>query len=78
MTLTQAILIGSVVISASVLGSRVLAPYEIAPGRNLDGSPIVWRLNVMTGKIEFCTAQNVITANHAQNFVPPNTRPACD
>lgn len=78
MTPAHAILIGSVVIAASVLGARALAPYEIAPGKDLDELPVVWRLNVMTGKIEFCTAVNIVKANHPQSFVPPNTRPACD
>ena len=79
MTSAQAIILGSIAIAASVLGARALAPYHIAAGKNLDGSPIVWRLNAITGKIQFCTVKNVLISNHPQSFPDPSAvRGPCD
>ncbi len=54
MTTQQAILLGAAIVGLSIVGARVIAPYEIAAGVGAGGNPFVWRANAMTGTVEFC------------------------
>jgi hypothetical protein len=62
MTIPQAIIIGAFIVAASVVGSRLVAPYEIT-----SGTAIAWRINTITGAVELCNASidvsNPTTAN---------------
>ena len=64
MTNPQAILIGAGVIALAVLGSRLIAPYQI-----VSGTAVVWRVNALTGKVELCnhtiTIGSEVTGNPA-------------
>jgi hypothetical protein len=49
MTVQRAILIGSIIIGMSIVGARVIAPYEFT-----SGTALVWRLNTITGVVVPC------------------------
>jgi hypothetical protein len=56
MTIPQAIIIGSLVIAASIIGARVIAPYALS-----SGTAVVWRINTITGTVELCNYQTDIS-----------------
>jgi hypothetical protein len=62
MTIPHAIVIGALIIAASIIVTRIIAPYQIA-----SGTAIVWRVNTITGSVELCNIQtevgNPITGN---------------
>jgi hypothetical protein len=60
MTPAQATLIGAILIGISIITARVIAPYEIAPGVDGQGNPLLWRANAITGDVQLCAALNVI------------------
>jgi hypothetical protein len=60
MTPAQAILIAAVLIGASIIVARAIAPYEIAPGVDGQGNPLLWRANAITGDVQLCPAINVL------------------
>jgi hypothetical protein len=62
MNAAQAILVGSVIVGLSIIGARVIAPYEVA-----SGTAIAWRINTITGAVELCNMSievgNPVTGN---------------
>jgi hypothetical protein len=55
-TAPQAIILGSIIIAASIIGARVIAPYELA-----SGTAIAWRINVVTGAVELCNFRTEVS-----------------
>jgi hypothetical protein len=51
---TQAIVAAALILSASVIASRVVAPYDFAVGVNESGDAVLWRVNTITGDTEVC------------------------
>jgi hypothetical protein len=49
-TLPQAIVIGALIVAAGIVGSKMVAPYQIVNSRAL----LVWRLNTITGDVRVC------------------------
>jgi hypothetical protein len=49
-----AILVGSMLIGASIVGVRFVDNYQIAPAVGADGNPFVWRMSTRTGQIQIC------------------------
>jgi hypothetical protein len=48
-TISQAILAGSVIIALGIVGSQFVVPYRLA-----SGTAVVWRLNAITGEMRLC------------------------
>jgi hypothetical protein len=51
---TQAIVAAALIIGASVIVSRVVAPFDFAVGMNDSGDAVLWRVNTITGDTEVC------------------------
>jgi hypothetical protein len=49
MTTPQAALISSLIIGASIIGAKLIAPYQLA-----SGNVAMWRLNTVTGSVTLC------------------------
>ena len=49
MTVQQAIMFGALVVGASIFGSRLVTPYQMATG-----PAFVWRMNTITGEMREC------------------------
>jgi SLT domain-containing protein len=49
MSIQHAIIVGSLLIAAAIVGSRLMAPYQVA-----SGTAIAWRINAITGAVELC------------------------
>jgi hypothetical protein len=56
MTVTQAIIIGSVIIAISIVAARFLAPYQLS-----SGTAVVWRINTITGSVELCNFETEVS-----------------
>jgi len=54
LSVTQAIVAAALVIGASVIASRVVAPYDFAVGMSDSGEAVLWRVNTITGDTEVC------------------------
>lgn len=54
MSSVHAILVGAVLIGLSILGARVIAPYQIAMGNAPNGAIAIYRLNTFTGVVDVC------------------------
>jgi hypothetical protein len=50
MTIPQAIVASALIVGAAILGSKVIAPYQIVNSRAL----LLWRLNTITGDVRVC------------------------
>jgi hypothetical protein len=50
-TAPLAILVGSLIIAAAIIGSQFIAPYRLTSS---GGAGVVWRLNGITGEIRRC------------------------
>lgn len=57
MTVPQAILAGSSIIAAAIVGSQFVAPYRLA-----SGTADVWRLNAITGEMRLCNDEIIARA----------------
>lgn len=68
MTDQIAIIIGAFVIAASIIAAKFIAPYQMAAGTDANG-PFAWRMNAISGNIEYCSGVNVIRAHHPQSNV---------
>jgi hypothetical protein len=49
MTVPQSIFIGAALIGASIVASRLLAPYQL-----VSGPALLWRINTLTGEVREC------------------------
>lgn len=49
MIVPQAVLVGSLIIAGSIIGTKLMAPYQLS-----SGPAIVWRLNTVTGEFQVC------------------------
>lgn len=67
-----AIIAAGLIVGGAIVGTRIIAPYEIAAGAALDRTPILWRLNVVTGKVDLCGASNVLQRNAAEAYTKAN------
>jgi hypothetical protein len=59
MTVQQSILFGAVIIGASIIASRVVAPYQMA-----SGPALLWRINTITGEVRECLRELDVRAPH--------------
>lgn len=50
LTLPEAVVIGAVILAMSIIGSKLVAPYQISSGPSF-----LWRLNTITGDIRICS-----------------------
>ena len=67
----RSILIGSIIIGVSIVGSNLVAPYQFVGGLDAEQNPFVWRANKVTGVLEICSARNVIKSkNPFEKFDP--------
>ena len=51
MTIERAIIIGSLIVGASIMATKLIAPYQMA-----SGTGISWRINTITGSVLLCTS----------------------
>lgn len=49
------------IVGTSIIGARLIAPYEISAVRGADGNPMVFRVNTITGDVESCALKLAIT-----------------
>ena len=54
LTPAQAIVAASLILGASIIASRVTAPYDFAVGMSDNGEAVLWRVNTITGDTEVC------------------------
>ena len=52
LTPVQAIMAAALILGASIIASRVVAPYDFAVGVNEVGEAVLWRVNTLTGDTE--------------------------
>jgi hypothetical protein len=53
-TPVQSIVAAALIIGASVIASRVVAPYDFAVGVSDSGEAVLWRVNTISGDTEVC------------------------
>lgn len=49
-----AILAAAVIVGASIIGARMVAPYQISATVGADQNPMAWRVNTITGEVQAC------------------------
>ena len=54
LTPVQAIVAAALILGASIIASRVVAPYDFAVGVSENGEAVLWRVNTITGDTEVC------------------------
>jgi len=67
---SSAILVAGGVIAAALVVGRFVPLYQIAPGVDGAGDPMLWRLNVITGAVEICPAKRVVSAKQETGADP--------
>jgi len=69
LTPVQAIVAGALILGASIIASRVVAPYDFAVGMSESGEAVLWRVNTTTGETEVCrTLGNLHRAKRSEVF----------
>jgi len=54
LTPVQSIVAAALIIGASIIASRVVAPYDFTVGVSESGEAVLWRVNTITGDTEVC------------------------
>jgi hypothetical protein len=62
LTVPQAIMVGSTIIAAAIIGSQFVAPFRLA-----SGTAVVWRLNAVTGDMRLCNHEIYARAPDREN-----------
>ena len=76
LTPVQSIVGAALIIGASVIASRVVAPYDFAVGVNESGEAVLWRVNTMTGDTEVCrTLGNLHRVKQSEIFALSHASP---
>lgn len=70
--LSRSILIAGGLVAAALVVGRILPLYRFAPGIDGGGNPMLWRANVLTGAIEICPAQRILSAKAETEKVDPS------
>jgi hypothetical protein len=57
LTTPWAIVLASAILGATIIGARLIAPYQVGVNVGADGTlSIIWRANKITGEIQICRA----------------------
>ena len=59
MTVQQSIVLAALILGASVIGSRLVAPYQLT-----SGPALLWRVNTITGEVRECLRELDVRGPH--------------
>lgn len=54
MPLSHALVVSATIVAASILGSKLIAPYQVSTAGIIGGYTFVWRVNTITGTVRLC------------------------
>jgi hypothetical protein len=76
LTPVQAIVATALILGASIIASRVVAPYDFAVGVSDSGEAVLWRVNTVTGDTEVCrTLGNLHRVKQSEIFALSHASP---
>jgi hypothetical protein len=72
----QAIVAVALILGASVIASRIVAPYDLAVGVSDSSEAFLWRVNTITGDTEICrTLGNLHHVKQSEVFALSHASP---